>query len=185
MQNITPHKVKTNGIRETRRKTETQFLKNEKKKVFFCWMNVVKRKKQFWCYLLNAREVKVKAIVDPTKNLIPADKVRTIHHANTGRHWRTRTMNKRTRTPTTKENKQVFELEKKEKTIMGWRFWGEIWGSLKESFDFYFGKKRETEREIEWTVKMDWLIDFDREETETETETETESERGEERTPTL
>lgn len=38
--------------------------------------------------LFNAREIELKAIVDPCQNFIPTDKVSTVHHSNIGSHSR-------------------------------------------------------------------------------------------------
>ena len=50
---------------------------------FFISLNDGKNQKG---YLLNAREVKLKAIVDPTENFVSADKVSAIHNHEV--HWK-------------------------------------------------------------------------------------------------
>lgn len=46
-------------------------------------------------YLFDTREIEMKPIIDPTQNLIPSNKVSTIHHPNVRRHFESKTKQKK------------------------------------------------------------------------------------------
>lgn len=82
---------------------------------FFISLNDGKNQKG---YLLNAREAKLKAIVDPTENFVSADKVSAIHYPYTRRHFFSTSNEPQQQEPQWEKNQQGPFW------IKGSRFWG-------------------------------------------------------------
>ena len=45
-----------------------------------------KERIKLYQYLFDAREIEVKAVIDPTQNLVSSNEVSTVHHSNVRRH---------------------------------------------------------------------------------------------------
>ena len=76
-----------------------------------------------YIYLFNAREIEMKTVIDPTKNLVSSNKVSTIHYTNVRRHFSPSLKSKETLSDTQMQYDSLFlgrETEAEQKRESQW-----------------------------------------------------------------